>query len=158
MSSRGATDMRLMSQTALKPKWTVKRLCAGLLQITLRSSQTRRPREQTSAHSGGRRLSVYILRVGWTETVAWKHTLPYVKQIAGGKWLNNTWSSTQGSVMTFTGETEVKDGAYIHLRLTLDIEWQKSRPHCKAVILELKKIFPESETLNKNHCPVSTFF
>ena len=65
-------------------KIVLKNLCAG-------QGQRDRHREQTCGHSWGRR--------GWDE-LRETFTLPYIKQIASGKLLYNTRSSTQCSVTT----------------------------------------------------------
>jgi len=51
-----------------------------------------RCREQTYGHSGVSRRKE---RVGCMEKVAWKHTLPYVKQIANGNLLYDSRNSNQ---------------------------------------------------------------
>ena len=53
-----------------------------------------RPREQTCGHRVGKE------RVGQMERGAWKHTLPYVKQLANGNLLYDSGNSNQGSVTT----------------------------------------------------------
>ena len=65
-------------------KIVLKNLFAG-------QGQRDRHREQTCGHSRGRR--------GWDE-LRETFTLPYIKQIASGKLLYNTRSSTQCSVTT----------------------------------------------------------
>ena len=49
-------------------------------------------------------------RVGCMEKVAWKHTLPYVKQIANGNLLYDSGRSNQGSITTMRGAREVQVG------------------------------------------------
>ena len=44
------------------------------------------------------------------KTVTWKHTLPYVKQIANGNLLYDSGRSNQGSITTMRGAREVQVG------------------------------------------------
>ena len=44
------------------------------------------------------------------KTVTWKHTLPYVKQIANGNLLYDSGRSNQGSITTMTGAREGQVG------------------------------------------------
>ena len=80
-----------------------------------------------------------------TPARAWKHTLPYIKQVANGNLWCDSRLSNWGLVTTQRGEMgrEVGvvfkwKGTWANLWLTHVDVWKKPPQYCKAMILQLK--------------------